>query len=131
MEIDTVLVALADDIDTERVVDHGVGLAQGYDATLHLLLIVDHGRTDPEAVGNALLERAHDCIDESAIDTTHSLMYGFSTEQLRLHPGSVVLDVRSDIGADLVVVPRVRAPAVLGEVADYVVRYASTPVVTV
>jgi hypothetical protein len=61
------------------------------------------------------------------------MAHGFSTTQLSRHPGSVVLDTTEELGADFVVVPRepVSGDDVLAKTAEYVLLYASQPVLSV
>jgi len=62
---------------------------------------------------------------------TYSTATGVSTRSLRHHPGSVVLDVAAEAGADVIVVPREDPAATLGETAGHVVQYAEQPVLSV
>lgn len=131
MEIDTVLVPIAATDTVPHVVEYAVGIAEQYDATIHMLYVLDSDATDTDALSQKLMAATRDAADDTSISLSHSIIYGFSTEYLTHHPGSVVLDASNDIGADIIVIPRERSPNALGQAADYVVQYASEPVLSV
>ncbi|RRJ27874.1 universal stress protein [Halocatena pleomorpha] len=133
MEIDTVLVPIAETDTVPQVIAPAVAIAEQYDAGIHMLYVLDHDATDidADALSQQLMEATQTVIGEVAISLSHSIIYGFSTEHLTHHPGSVVLDASNDIGADFIVLPRDRAPNALGQAADYVVQYATAPVLSV
>jgi nucleotide-binding universal stress UspA family protein len=64
-----------------------------------------------------------------------SMAYGFSTVRKTRHPGSVVLDAAEDLSADFLVIPRESMSGEQGDVlekaAEYVLLYASQPVLSV
>lgn len=130
MEIDTVLVPIAETDTVPHVVEYAVAIAEQYDAGIHMLYVLDNDETDTNDLSQQLMETTRDTAGDTAVPLSHSIMYGFSTEHLTHHPGSVVLDVSNDIEADLIVVPRERSPNALGQAADYVVQYASEPVLS-
>jgi hypothetical protein len=56
----------------------------------------------------------------------------FSQQRLSQTPGSVVLDVAEDLGAEFIVVPREDDSSdPIGRAALYVLEYASQPVLSV
>lgn len=130
MEIDTVLVPIAATDTVPRVVGYAVAIAEQYEAGIHMLYVLDSDATDTDALSQQLMEATRDATDDT-IPLSHSIIYGFSTDSLTHHPGSVVLDASNDIGADLIVIPRERSPNALGQAADYVVQYATAPVFSV
>lgn len=69
------------------------------------------------------------------VPVTTSVAYGFSRTSKLRHPGSVVLDTAEELDADFIVVPREPVSGDPGEVlakaAEYVLLYASQPVLSV
>jgi hypothetical protein len=65
----------------------------------------------------------------------HSSAYGFSASRLTQHPGSVILDSADDVDADFIVLPREPVTgdpdAVIEKAAQYVLAYATRPVLSV
>ena len=64
-----------------------------------------------------------------------TVAYGFSKTKKSQHPGSVVLDTADEIGADFLVIPREDQHEdeqdTLAKAAEYVLLYASQPVLSV
>jgi nucleotide-binding universal stress UspA family protein len=79
------------------------------------------------------MDTVHDMADD--IPLSHSTAAGFSPSRLTVHPGSVILDVAEEITADFIVIPREPVSGdpdqVLGKAAEYVLMYASQPVLSV
>jgi hypothetical protein len=69
------------------------------------------------------------------IPLNHSSAYGFSASRLTQHPGSVILDAADEVGADFIVLPRQPVTgdpdAVIEKAAQYVLAYATQPVLSV
>lgn len=126
MDVETVLVAVDDDQADVRAVEAAVAVADRYDAGVHTLYVPDQKARGRE---ETLMETADGLAGD--VPMTYSTAIGFSTESLRHHPGSVVLDVAADAGADVIVVPREDPAATLGKTAEYVVQYADQPVLSV
>jgi nucleotide-binding universal stress UspA family protein len=86
---------------------------------------------DTEAFSDRVTEIAAD----ADVEMSTSIAAGFSTEVKTLHPGSVVLDTAEQLAADFIVVPREPATDaesdVLEKAAEYVLLYASQPVLSV
>ncbi|MFC3960187.1 universal stress protein [Halovivax cerinus] len=145
LSVETILAPVDGSDASTNAVEHAVELADRYDATVHVLFVL--GREvvlgmDADAVAEddvaqnvqTYLADVRSYADERAISITTSTVHGFSRERKTTHPGSVVLDTADDIDADLVVVPRpsTDGPAtVLETVAEYVLGYASQPVLSV
>lgn len=127
MEIDTLLVPVDGTSTSDSALEHAVAIAERYDAHIHALYVL--APEESAATGEALMEDTRASVDRSSF--THSVIYGFSTEHLTHHPGSVVLDVAAEIDADFIVIPREDASETLGMAAGYVVQYASQPVLSV
>jgi nucleotide-binding universal stress UspA family protein len=146
--IETVLVPVDASEESRRAFEYALAVATEYDAALHALYVLDEGvkrdveRGDiaAEAVASEqaeFLEAANELADEAGggVTITHSAAIGFSPSRLTHHPGSVILDVAADVAADFIVVPRQPAAGerdeVIGKSAQYVLEYASQPVLSV
>jgi nucleotide-binding universal stress UspA family protein len=143
LDIEQVLVPVDATDQAEEAVRYGLAVADRYDAAVHVLHVIDEpvkrgietGDVDAEAVADEQVSFADDA-DEFADDVpvTHSTVVGFSRSRLRQHPGSAILDVAEELPADFVVVPREHGTdpdETLGKSAQYVVEYASQPVLSV
>ncbi|QLH78518.1 universal stress protein [Halosimplex rubrum] len=143
LDIEQVLVPVDATDQAEQAVRYGLAIADEYDAAVHVLHVIDEpvkrgietGDVDAEAVADEQVSFADDA-DEFADDVpvTHSTVVGFSRSRLRQHPGSAILDVAEELPADFVVIPRERGTEpdeTLGKSAQYVVEYASQPVLSV
>ncbi|MFB6173651.1 MAG: universal stress protein [Halobacteriales archaeon] len=145
-EADTVLVPVDGSDESERAAEYAVALAAEYDAALHAMYVlgeaaaraIDAGALDPEdaaAEGRAVLGSIGDSAAAEGLPFAHSTAYGFSTSRKTVHPGSVILDAADQLAADLLVIPRESAREgsadVLEKAAEYVLLYASQPVLSV
>jgi nucleotide-binding universal stress UspA family protein len=144
MEIETVL-APVDGSDTAiRACQYAVAIAERYDADLHILHVIGEGTTRAIKDGDlteadvvAEFERLMAEVGEftRSVPTTQSTAYGFSASRLTQHPGSVILDATDAVGADFLVIPREPVTgdpeAVIEKAAEYVIAYASQPVLSV
>lgn len=146
IDVDTVLVPVDGTDEATRAAEYAVAIADRYDAALYALYVlgddvtraIDAGAVDEDAVADET--RAYFAgIRELAVDADVSLetsvAYGFSTTRKTTHPGSVVLDCAEDVDADFLVIPREPQHEdqrdVLAKVAEYVLLYASQPVLSV
>jgi nucleotide-binding universal stress UspA family protein len=146
LDIDLVLVPVDGSEASHEAVDYAIEIAREYGATVHALYVLDESvvraletgeideddvAADTESFTESVAERAE------AVGVTHSnsIAYGFSTQVKTVHPGSVVLDTAEELEADFVVVPREPVTGNPGEVlakaAEYVLLYASQPVLSV
>jgi nucleotide-binding universal stress UspA family protein len=146
VEIDRVLVPLDASEEALDAIEYGIGIAERYEADVHALYVLDEtiargletGDLD-EATIAAETEKFMDSVEAAAANhdvvLSHSTAFGFLTSELSRHPGSVILDAAEEVGADFLVVPRQPVsgdPAeVLGKAAEYVLMYASQPVLSV
>jgi nucleotide-binding universal stress UspA family protein len=143
LDIDQVLAPVDASDRAETALARAVAIADRFDAALHVLHVVDEsviqgldvGDVDPGSVAANQLSVA-DSISERAesVRVSHSSAAGFSRSHLSQHPGSVILDVAEETDADFVVVPREPGSdptETLGKSAQYVVEYASQPVLSV
>ena len=145
MDIDLVLVSVDGSDRSERAAEYAIGIAERYDADLHLLFVLDErlrrdldrGTVDPEAIAEdnrefteRVRDRSHELGHDVRIHT--STAAAFSEQRLTQTPGSVVLDVAEGIETDFIVVPRsASSEDAVGRAAQYVLEYASQPVLSV
>jgi len=146
LEVDLVVVPIDGSEESRQAVEYAVAVADSYGATVHALYVlgeptvralnegaVDDGdvAADTEAFSDVVTELAAD----AGVELTTSIAAGFSTDIKTLHPGGVVLDTAEAIEADFIVVPREPASDaksdVLETAAEYVLLYASQPVLSV
>jgi nucleotide-binding universal stress UspA family protein len=142
LEIDLVLAPVDASDRSEDALARAVAVADRFDASVHVLHVVDEtvkegletGDVDPQRVAADQLSVTDAVADGNDVELTQSTAVGFSQSHLRQHPGSVILDVAEEMNADFVVVPRepgVEPDETLGKSAQYVVEYASQPVLSV
>ena len=144
LAVDLVLVPVDTSEESTDAVAYAAAIAAEYDAALHVVHVlgetvvraietgdVDDGRI--AADGEAIVEAVRGVAADAGISVSTSVAYGFSTTMKLRHPGSVVLDTAEDVGADFLVVPRESAgdDGVLAKAAEYVLLYASQPVLSV
>jgi nucleotide-binding universal stress UspA family protein len=146
LDVDLVLVPVDRSDESASAVECAAAIAAKYDATVHTVHVlgedvvraIETGVVDEEQVaadGEAITETARDIVDEYDVELSTSVAYGFSTKMKLRHPGSVVLDTAEELDADFVVVPREPVSGDPGEVlakaAEYVLLYATQPVLSV
>ena len=146
LDIDLVLVPVDGSEESHEAVDYAIAVASEYDAAVHALYVLGEDRVraietgavekadvaaDTESFTDSVAERA----DAAGVPHSNSIAYGFSTKVKTVHPGSVVLDTAEELDADFIVVPREPVSGDPGEVlekaAEYVLLYASQPVLSV
>ena len=146
LAVETVLVPVDGSDEAAAAVDYAVAIADRFDAAIHVVYVLDDevsraveaGELDPDdvaaesrAVFDGLVDRATDV----GVSMTSSMAYGFSVTRKLVHPGSVILDCADQVDADFLVIPReaeIEGPAeVLERAAEYVLLYASQPVLSV
>jgi nucleotide-binding universal stress UspA family protein len=149
LSVSTVLVPVDGSDASLAAGEHAAAVAARYDATVHALYVYDtdrsraieSGTADEEAMAadaQSALERVTETCAAVGVAVSSSTALGFSANRLTRHPGSVVLDVADTADAGFLVVPRERdadtetdVPGVLAKTAEYVVAYASQPVLSV
>jgi nucleotide-binding universal stress UspA family protein len=146
LTVDTVLVPVDGTDASVAAAEYAFAVADRYDADAHALYVLGETVTRAIETGdvaedevveetNAFFADLSD-IAPDGVGVDHSIAYGFSTSRKLQHPGSVILDAADDIRADFLVVPRegMRGDAagdVLEKAAEYVLLYASQPVLSV
>ncbi len=146
MRIDTVLVPVDGTERSMEAVEYAVAVADRYDAVVHALYLLGANAADALQAGHveaaSVAERGEQVMAgvraiaaESDVPVDHSSAYGFSASRLSQHPGSVTLDVAEVLDADFIVIPREPETddpeAVIVKAAEYVLAYASQPVLSV
>ena len=146
LTVERVLVPVDGSDESLEAVEYAVAVARRYDAAVHAVYVLG------EEVVRGIEERAVDEAEISedteaftgtvrgmgeaeGVDVSTSVAYGFSTKRKTTHPGSVILDTAEEIDADFLVIPREPLTGEPGEVlekaAEYVLLYASQPVLSV
>ena len=145
-DIDTVLAPVDGTDAATEAATYAVAIADRYDADLHVVYVLgegtvramDAGSVAPDSIADesrAYLGEMRGLAAERSVPITTTAMAGFSTSIKTLHPGNVVLDLAEEIDADFLVVPREEPGSderdVLAKAAEYVLLYASQPVLSV
>lgn len=146
LDIDLVMVPVDGSDESQEAVEYAVAIAAEYGAAVHVAYVL--GEDVVRAIETGAIEEAEVAEDTEAftevvsdtaavdgVDVSTSIAYGFSTKIKTVHPGSVVLDTAEDLDADFLVVPRGTVADGSGDVlekaAEYVLLYASQPVLSV
>ena len=146
IDVDVVLAPVDGSDEADEADADAVAVAEQYDAAVHVLYVVgedavraiEEGLVDEESIAaesGAALDAVEALAGRHGVPTETSMAYGFSTKSKLRHPGSVVLDAADQVTADFIVVPREPLRGEPGEVlekaAEYVLLYASQPVLSV
>jgi nucleotide-binding universal stress UspA family protein len=144
--VERVLVPVDGSDESTRAVEYAVAIADRYGADLRAVYVlgeqvvraIETGAIDEDEVAaeaESYLADVETLADEAGVALSTATAYGFSTRRKAQHPGSVVLDCAEQVDADFVVVPREPQTGEPGEVlekaAEYVLLYASQPVLSV
>lgn len=143
--VETVLAPVDGSEESLRALTYAVAVAERYGARLHVLYVLDEEAARKVAFGEAdeaeiaatsaaFMDTARELAPDD-VSLTHSSAYGFSPTLKTRHPGSVVLDAAEDADVDFVVIPREPVSGTpeepLGRAAEYVLQYATQPVLSV
>ena len=146
LSLGNVLVPVDGSEESTTAVEYAVAIAAEYGASVHAVYVLgeevvralEKDLVDEDEIAadtEAFNDTAADVAASRGVDLTTSMAYGFSTKLKTRHPGSVVLDTAEEVGADFIVVPREPLSGDPGEVlekaAEYVLLYASQPVLSV
>jgi nucleotide-binding universal stress UspA family protein len=134
----TILVPTDGSAGSDLAVEHALDLAARYDATLHLLYVVDTdvvnhyaGIDAIEGVEGALETQGAEAL-EAAADRAAAEGVAAERHVVEGRPHEAILDAVSMVGADLVVMGTERKSGeyrrLLGSVTERVVRMADVPV---
>ncbi|NHN41591.1 universal stress protein [Halorubellus sp. JP-L1] len=145
LSVDTVLVPVDGSDESIDAVEYAVAIAEEYEASVYAVYVVgqdvvravEDGAVDAEEVSSnstSFMEDVEPIAEAHGVALNHSTAYGFSTTRKTQHPGSVVLDTADEVDADFLVVPREpmsESGDVLAKAAEYVLLYASQPLLSV
>lgn len=146
LEVETVLVPVDGSDESVAAVEYAAAIAEQYGASVHAMYVlgedVVHGLETDEIPDEEVREETEAFIgtvrhiaDRHGVGVRNSNAYGFSTTSKLQHPGTVVLDTAEHIEADFIVIPREPLTGEPGEIlekaAEYVLLYASQPVLSV
>ena len=146
MNIETVLVPVDGSDESVEAVEYAVAVAEQYDASVHAMYVlgeelvrgIERGAVAKEDVlsdTETFMDEVRELASDYGVTVSTSNAFGFSTTRKTQHPGSAVLDTAEDIDADFLVIPREPLSGEPGEVlekaAEYVLLYASQPVLSV
>lgn len=144
--VETVLAPVDGSDESATAIRYAVAIADRYDASVHALYVLGRGTVRGMDAGTIaeddvaettveFLEGVEAVAATSDVPLSTSIGTGFSTTRKRIHPGSVVLDTADEVSADFIVVPREpltdAETDVLEKAAEYVLAYASQPVLSV
>ncbi|MEY7848830.1 universal stress protein [Natrarchaeobius sp. A-rgal3] len=145
--VDTVLAPVDGSDESATAVEYAIAIADRYDASVHALYVLGHGVVRGMDVGTVeeavVAENTQGFFDDvtrvaegAGVPLSTSVDDGFSQSRKTRHPGNVVLDTADEIDADFIVLPRepvtdAASAEVLEKVAEYVLSYASQPVLSV
>ena len=144
--VDSVLAPVDGSDEATTAAEYAVAVADRYDASLQLLYVLDEqvvraiesgsvAADDVAGDHRAYLDELVSTAEDAGVPAETMVTYGFSTSHKRQHPGSVVLDTAEETGADFLVIPRQPQGEdrtdVLAKTAEYVLLYASQPVLSV
>jgi nucleotide-binding universal stress UspA family protein len=145
MDVETVLVPVDGSDESAEAVRYAVAVAERYGATLHVLYVLGEevaralraGDVEGEEIAaeqRGFVGELRGMAVEADVPFSAATAVGFSATSKRHHPGSVTLDAAEDADADFLVVPREASEGgadVLEKAAEYVLLYASQPVLSV
>ncbi|MDF9745944.1 universal stress protein [Natrinema salsiterrestre] len=120
-----------------RATEHGIELARGLEADLHVLSVSEDGpqaaekedrlRSDPEDEAVAAAEHAKESADREGVDATTDVRHGVPQEQ--------IVDYAETNDVDMIIVGTAGRSGldhlISGSVAEEIVRNAPIPVLTV
>lgn len=146
VEVNTVLVPVDGSDESVKAIEYAVSVADRYGADVHALYVfgeevsraietgaIEEGDIIDET--DSFIDGARSIAEDAGVELGSSIAYGFSTRRKLQHPGSAVLDCADEIDADFIVIPREPLSGEPGEVlekaAEYVLLYASQPVLSV
>lgn len=138
---DTILVPTDGSDHAVRAAEHGRSLARAFDATVHVLNVVDvqaaAGLFDAGGVDEEFVERL-EAEGEAAIEDVEAVVGADGTLRTAVRrgkPGGTILDYAEETDADLLAMGTHGRTGVrryvAGSVTEHVVRHATAPVLTV
>ncbi|SIR64957.1 universal stress protein [Natronorubrum thiooxidans] len=145
--VETVLAPVDGSEESATAVEYAVAVADRYDASVHALFVLGRGvvrgmnagTVDEEAIAadtQGFFDEIQAVAETADVPLVTAVDDGFSQTRKTRHPGNVVLDTADSIDADFIVLPRepvtdAASAEVLEKAAEYVLAYASQPVLSV
>ena len=144
--VDTVLAPVDGSDESATAVEYAVAVADRYDAAVHALFVLGRGvvygldagtvdETDVAENTQGFFDDVRAIAAEADVSLATSVDDGFSKTRKTRHPGNVILDTADAVDADFIVLPREPVTGaeveVLEQAAEYVLSYASQPVLSV
>jgi nucleotide-binding universal stress UspA family protein len=145
IDVENVLIPVDGSDAAMEAVEYAIAIADRYEADLHVLYLFgesvsrglesgDIDETELEAESESVLGDVRSMTPDG-MSVESSVAHGFSTSRKTVHPGSVILDRTEELEADFLVVPRGSVGTdqwdLLEKAAEYVLLYASQPVLSV
>lgn len=137
---DTILLPVAPDSEATRGIERAADLAEHYDATVHVLAVVDtveevisgpHAESLAQRIESEAMDRVEEVDDELRSRGVEDVVE--RTEEG--HPFETILETIDDADADVVVMPTHTRTGIqrmlLGSVTEKVLRRSPVPVMTV
>ncbi len=144
MEIETVLAPVDGTQAAMEAIEYALAIAERYEACVHALYLLGESAAatieDGTVESGAVAEQGEEVMQAvrtiaGNVPVEHSSACGFSINRLAQHPGSVILDVAEALEVEFIVVPREPvtgdSDAVIEKASEYVLAYASQPVLSV
>lgn len=146
VDVDRVLVPVDGSDESTEAAKFAIAIAERYEANLRAVYVVDEQvvrgidtgtleKAEVASEAESYLDSIADMADSSGVPLSTATAYGYSTRRKAQHPGSVVLDHAEETDADFIVVPREPqsggSDEVLAKAAEYVLLYASQPILSV
>lgn len=144
LTVDLVLVPVDGSDESITAAQFATKIARAYDGRVHAMYVLGEeiaravkagviNHSEAVAEGQSVLDAVRAIAETEDIKVTDSTACGFSVESLTVHPGSVILDAADQMDADFIVIPRESTSdaTVLERAAEYVLLYASQPVLSV
>lgn len=146
LTVDTVLAPVDGSDESATALEYAVAIADRYDASVHALFVLGRGVVEGMNAGTVdeadiatntreFFEGVRRIAQDEGVPLVTSVNEGFSPTLKTRHPGNVVLDTADVVGADFIVLPREsltdESADVLEKAAEYVLSYASQPVLSV
>lgn len=146
LAVETVLVPVDGTDDATEAAEFAISVADRYDASVHAVYVlgrsvaraVERDAIDEDAVADearTYLDELRALAEDADVALSGGSAYGYSSSVKRQQPGSVILDTAEEVDADFLVVPREPHPEserdTLARAAEYVLQYASQPVLSV
>ena len=145
LDVETVLIPVDGSDAAMEAAEYAIAIADRYGADLHVLYLFgesvsrglesgDIDESEIDAERESVLANVRSMTpDGIAVDS--SVAHGFSSSRKTVHPGSVILDRTEELDVDFLVVPRGSIGTeewdLLEKAAEYVLLYASQPVLSV